>query len=246
MNKIINKISILFMYCAIFTAHNSYSQEKTQLSNKEKSFEKKYNTALAEAKKHFVFSVNFEQERFSILRNKTSLSSGFLTVKKPTSFRFEISNPRQEIYISNGQSFWKYIPELKHAQHLKANTSELGFINLLTNLSMIEKYYEISKWTDDEAKKLKQDINTANVKSDAPPLQNDDELHLKLVPNGDKHQKVIYAIIKVKTGFIRELRIVQLNGNRTRLVFSDYSSKPVSDKIFQFSPPQGIAVDNMQ
>ena len=153
--------------------------------------------------------------------------------------------PRQEIYISNGKSFWKYIPDLKHAQHLRANSKELGFVNLLTNLSQIKKYYDVFEWKNETSEKTKQDINTSTVKSDSPPPQNDDNIFLKLEPKGDKQQKVLYAVIQVKTGFIQELRIVQLNGNRTRLVFSQYSPKLVSDKVFEFTPPQGIAVDNM-
>lgn len=247
--KIKRVMTILFLFSSLFLTNKIHSQSKIEHSNETKSssriFETNYLNTLKSASKQSNFSVNFKQEIFSVLRDKTTSSNGILTIKKPTSFRFEITSPRQEIYVSNGKSFWKYIPELKHAQHLRANSNELGFVNLLTNLSHIKKYYEITEWTNEEAKKLKQDINTAVVKSDAPPPQNDDDVHLKLVPKGDKQQKVLYAVIQVKTGFIQELRIVQLNGNRTRLIFSQYSPKSISDEVFEFTPPQGIAVDKM-
>jgi outer membrane lipoprotein-sorting protein len=248
-NKLKKIILILSILPSIFLTSKIYPQNKITNSNKikpsSKIFEKNYHNSLKAASKQSSFSVSFKQEVFSILRDKITASNGILTIKKPASFRFEITSPRQEIYVSNAKSFWKYIPELKHAQHLRANSNELGFVNLLTNFSHIKKYYEVSEWTSEEAKKLKQDINTAIVKSDTPPPQNDDYVLLKLVPKGDKQQKVLYAVIQVKTGFIQELRIVQLNGNRTRLVFSQYSPKLVSDEIFEFTPPQGIAVDNM-
>ena len=248
-NKI-NKIIITLSFIpSIFFTNEIYAQSKKTNTNEtissSKKFEKKYHESLKEASKQSNFTVNFKQEVFSVLRDKVTPSNGLLTIKKPASFRFEITSPRQEIYVSDGNSFWKYIPDLKHAQHLRADSNELGFVNLLTNFSHIKKYYEVSEWTNEEAKKLKQDINTAIVKSDTPPPQNDDYVLLKLVPKGDKQQKVLYAVIQVKTGFIQELRIVQLNGNRTRLVFSQYSPKPVSDEVFKFTPPQGIAVDNM-
>ncbi len=248
-NKI-KKIVILFsLFPSVFFANKIYCQTKITNSKETKQssklFEKSFQNSLQAASKQSNFSVRFNQDVFSVLRDKISTSNGLLTIKRPSSFRFEITSPRQEIYVSNGNSFWKYVPELKHAQHLPANSNTLGFVNILTNLSNIKKYYQVSEWTNDEAKKLKQDINTTAVKSDTPPPQNDDYVHLKLVPKGDKHQKVLYAVIQVKTGFIQELRIVQLNGNRTRLVLSQYSPKPVSDEFFEFTPPQGIAVDNM-
>ena len=240
-------VAAFFLTCIGLLANNSFAETKIKSLNETKinTFDEKYQKTLYEASKHSNFTVNFTQEIFSVLRDKVSTTSGILTIKKPASFRFESMLPRQEIYISNGKSFWKYIPDLKHAQHLRANSKELGFVNLLTNLSQIKKYYDVFEWKNETSEKTKQDINTSTVKSDSPPPQNDDNIFLKLEPKGDKQQKVLYAVIQVKTGFIQELRIVQLNGNRTRLVFSQYSPKLVSDKVFEFTPPQGIAVDNM-
>ncbi len=248
-NKIKKIVILLSLFPSIFFANKIYPQTKITNSNEtklsSKLFTKSYQKSLKAASIQSSFSVSFKQEVFSILRDKISSSNGLLTIKRPSSFRFEITSPRQEIYVSNGKFFWKYIPNLKHALRLNAKSNTLGFVNLLANLSRVKDYYQVSEWTNDEAKKLKQDINTAAVKSDTPPPQNDDYVLLKLVPKGDKHQKVLYAVIKVKTGFIEELRIVHLNGNRTRLVFSQYSPKPVTDNVFEFTPPQGIAVDKM-
>lgn len=248
-NKISKFIIILSVFTSLFLSNAIYPQLNTINPNESKNvqiiFEKKYQTAINAASKQAIFSVHFKQEVFSFLRNKTTNSSGILSIKKPSSFRFEIKSPRQEIYVSNGKSFWKYIPELKHAQHLRSNTTELDFVNLLTNLSQIKKYYDVSEWTNEETKKLKQDINTDVVKPDTPPPQNDDYVLLKLLPKGDKQQKVLYAVIQVKSGLMQELRIIQLNGNHTRLLFSEYSPKPVSNEVFEFTPPQGIVVDKM-
>lgn len=234
-------IKSIFILATLVTIFPGYTQNKKT----HKSFENRYLETIKLATKQENFTVNFNQEIYSALRDKISISDGILSIKKPASFRFEIVAPRKEIYLSNGKSFWKYIPELKHAQHLNAASNELGFVQLLTDLSNIKKFYEVSEWTGGEGKKLNTDTNTSTVKSDTPPPQNDDDILLRLLPKGDKQQKILYAVIQVKTGFIQELRIVQLNGNRTRLVFSKYSSKPVPNEVFEFTPPQGIVVDKM-
>ncbi|KAB8037778.1 hypothetical protein GCL60_11430 [Silvanigrella paludirubra] len=234
-------IKINFIVLSLLAINPIYSQTKKT----SKSFETRYTETMKLASKQEIFTVNFKQEIYSALRDKISLSDGVLSIKKPSSFRFEITSPRKEIYLSNGKSFWKYIPELKHAQHLNASSNELGFVQLLTDLSNIKKFYDVTEWKKSEGKKAQHDINTSHVKSDTPPLQNDDDILLRLTPKGDKQQKVLYAVIQVKTGFIQELRIVQLNGNRTRLLFDTYSPKPVSNDLFEFTPPQGIVVDKM-
>lgn len=241
-NNFIKFIGIIFSFLIIIS---SVFAEKKQDASSETIFEKKYLEILKTASKQDFFSVNFKQEIYSALREKISSSDGILYIKKPASFRFEIISPRQEIYVSNSKNFWKYIPELKHAQSLQANANELAFVQLLTNLANIKKFYNVSAWKKPDDQKTNENINTPYVKSDTPPLQNDDDIHLRLIPKEDKQQKVLYAVIQVKTGLIQELRIVQTNGNRTRLLFSDYSSKKFSDEVFEFKPPQGIVVDKL-
>lgn len=230
----------------IFYLSCVHSQSSLSNQNNTSEFQKKLDMSIKNAQKLKSFKVSFEQENYSYLRNKKSTSNGLLYISKPASFRFEITHPRSELYISNGLDFWKYIPKFKHAQHLKSQLKEIGFIDLLTNPSNLNKHYEILPWVDDNAKKVSQDANISALESDAPPAANKEFIHLKLLPKGDKQQKVLYAIIQVKTGFVKELRIVQLNGNRTRLVFSNHESKkPPSKKLFHFSPPQGIVVDKL-
>ncbi|WP_186645706.1 LolA family protein [Fluviispira vulneris] len=233
-----------FIYSLLFSTQ-AFSENIEIKAKIEQNFDKTVQNVLNEASKQKFFLVEFTQSSFSLLRNKVTESSGLLYIKKPYSFRYEILKPRNELYVSNGKDFWKYIESLKHAQYLKNSAQELGFINILTNLAQIKKYYIVSEWTDEEAKKLNHSANMSSLESDIPPEKNNDYILLKLVPKGDKQQKVLYARVQVKTGLIQELRIVQLNGNRIRLVFSNYSQKPISDDVFNFTPPQGIAVDKM-
>lgn len=230
------------LFCIVFFSLG-FSLNSFALS--EIDFNKTLDKSIRSAEKNKNFQVHFKQEIYSILRDKISVSSGNLSVREPNLFRFEVTEPRSELYVSNGSDFWKYVPSLKHAQHLKTQTGEFGFIKLLTDLSYLKKTYKTTEWTNSEAKMLNQKANLPAVESELPPaLSTPHRLAIKLDPKGDKSQKVLYAIVDVKTGFIEELRIVQLNGNRTRLVFTGYEVKPLPMQIFQFKPPSGIVVND--
>lgn len=202
-------------------------------------FEKKFDLAIKNAENNRSFSVSFQQEMYSSLRDKISFSKGKLSVQAPNLFRFEIIEPNQELYVSNGIDFWKYVPRLKHAQHLKVTAPEFTFIKVLTDLSSIRKSYQITEWLYSSAQPSVELVN-----SDTPPRHLGAGLiAIKLNPKEDKNQKVLYAIVDVRTGFMQELRFVQNNGNRTRFVFTDYVRQQLSDKMFQFTPPAGIVVN---
>ncbi|MBX9703929.1 MAG: outer membrane lipoprotein carrier protein LolA [Silvanigrellaceae bacterium] len=202
--------------------------------------------ATSNALKKKYLTMQFTQEFYSFLRKKSFLSEGILKLSPPNLFHWEIVKPRSEIYVSNGKDFWKYIPSLKHAQHLNAQSNELNFIQILSDFNSIFKHYHVTLWTDAEAKSLRQPKNLAPVESEYPPeKQEKEKLYLKLNPLGDKHQKVLYAILDVKSGLINELRAVQLNGNRTRILFTYKDDKTIPLSEFNFVPPKGIAVDTM-
>jgi len=209
------------------------------------SFHAKFKKAVEAASSYDNFSVAFNEEFYSVLRDKVTISKGTLDVLKPNSFRFEITSPYPELYVTDGDNFWKYNSEFQHAQHLPAYTGELNFLSILMDLSTLKKFYKISPWTDEDATKLNQSDSLPQIMSDKPASQKNGNILLKLEPKGDNQQKVLYAIIQVTTGFIQELRIVQINGNRTRFVFSGYSQDPVPPEKFHFQPPDGVVVDEL-
>lgn len=194
--------------------------------------------ALRAAGKHQQFSVPFSQETYSALRDKVSLSEGVLSIQKPSSFRFELTTPRATLYVSDGRDFWKYDPSLKHAQHLDAQAADFEFVKLLTDLSNLKKQYTVSQWSS-----AGQKSDLPAVQSDLPPAPKAGQIAIKLEPQKDKQQKVLYAIMDVKSGFMEELRMVHLNGNRMRMMFGKPSTKLLDREQFHFTPPEGVAVD---
>ena len=217
-----------FYFIPIFAAQNP-------------SFVQNFQNALRKMEKHKSFQCDFHQELYSILRDKVSLSQGFVKIQSPQKFYFQIQQPQEEIYVSNGVDFWKYVPELKHAQHLQSNALQMSFLSLLTNPSSLTKLYKVSPWLNVTV--TGQKINSTPVQSDAPPAENAESVGLMLQPKEDNSQKILYAIINVDKGFLEELRIVQKNGNRVRLLFSNQLDKKFGLRDFTFEPPQGIVVD---
>ncbi len=208
------------------------------------SFNEKFAKAVSSLQRHKSFQISFKQEFFSILRHKVNVSEGQLSILTPQSFKFEIFKPRKELYVSNGRDFWKFVPDLNHAQHLRSDALEMNYLLLLTNPEHIKNKFNISLWKSSQAN-FKGAAPLALVQSADPPSQLGPELlPIKMEPKGDNAQKVLYAIINTKTGSVEEFRIVQLNGNKVRLVFSTLQERSFQPQYFTFIPPKGIAVDN--
>lgn len=218
-------------FFSLFFASTCFAKEK-------RSFTQNLNQALHAAGAQTHFSVSFSQETYSALRDKVSSSEGMLSIAKPSSFRFEVTSPRTTLYVSNGRDFWKYDPSLQHAQHLNAQAADFEFVKLLTDLSKLKKQYKVSQWLSTDEKSAR-----AEVQSDDPPSIKESQIGIKLEPQKDKQQKVLYAIMNVKSGFMEELRMVHLNGNRVRMLFGKPSTQPLERDKFYFIPPEGVAVD---
>lgn len=231
-------IGYIRLFIFIFLLHGFNLYPKASASQKNPlNFNEKLSIALNNLQKHKSFEMEFQQEFYSALRDKITQSKGIVKIAAPDKFRFEIQTPRNEIFVSNGKDFWKYVPSLKHAQHLKSNALETSFLSLLTNPKLIERLYNISQWHQQEP------TTTAKSTVDFPPTENNHNVSIKLDPKEDKEQKVLYAILNVREGILEELRVVQTNGNWIRLLFSNNKEANFSNAVFSFVPPQGIAVD---
>ncbi len=188
-------------------------------------------------RKHF--SVTYEQTRFKALVKKTVAEKGTLEFSAPKSFRWEISSPSKEIYVSNGKDFWKYSEIAKHAQKLKADTGELAVLDVLFRPGNLKRDYKVERWVapvDDGA-------NGSDVVSSVPPASKQGKLFVLLIPRVKSKQKALYLIIDQEKGFVDELRIVHENGNRVRTVFGALSEVNIPAAHFEFVPPPGTAID---
>lgn len=178
------------------------------------------------------FRVSFEQQVFSALRKKTNRSAGELIFSQPLKFRWEIKSPNKEIYVNNGEWFWKYVERTKHAVRMPANAGELDFLDVIFKLDRLQNKFTI--------KKLAQmsDLDGKPVK----PCPTNNTCIL-LEPLQESSQKNIELAINRANGFVSAVRIGFRNGNRTLIGFSSFKEDKVSADTFEFTPPPGTAVD---
>ena len=178
------------------------------------------------------FRVKFEQKLFSALRKKTTTSSGELIFSQPRKFRWEIFSPGRELYVNNGEWFWKYIENTKHALRMPANSSDLEFLDVVFNLDKLPnkfKLEKISTFPTDE-----------NTNAAACPRNH---TCVALEPLQKSGQKTIALAVDQSTGFVSVIRIEFRNGNRTLISFSSLKPEKIAAAMFEFTPPPGTAVD---
>lgn len=186
----------------------------------------------AKAEKFDSFRVKFDQQVFSALRRKTTGSQGTLAYTQPRKFRWEIDTPKKEVYVNNGQWFWKYVESTKHAVRLPADSGDLEFLDVIFALDKIQNKYKlqkISKTTGVDGKTAK----------DCP--QNHTCIGLEPLQSGQ--QKNIELAVDQSNGFVSMVRIDFRTGNRTLINFSGFKQGKISADTFEFSPPPGTAVD---
>jgi outer membrane lipoprotein-sorting protein len=178
------------------------------------------------------FRVKFDQKVFSALRKKTTVSSGELVFSQPRKFRWEIFSPGKELYVNNGEWFWKYIENTKHALRMPANASELEFLDVVFNLDRLPNKFNLEKISAFPA-----DENMSNT---ACPKNH---TCVTLEPLQKSGQKSIALAVDQSTGFVSVIRIEFRNGNRTLINFSAMKPEKIAASAFEFTPPPGTAVD---
>lgn len=178
------------------------------------------------------FRVKFEQKVFSALRKKTTTSSGELTFTQPKKFRWEISAPSKELYVNNGEWFWKYVENTKHALRMSANASDLEFLDVVFQLDKLPQKYQLEKLTS-----LTAEDNQTGIKCPS------NHTCVSLAPLQKGGQKNIALAINNSNGFVSTVKIEFRNGNRTLINFDSFKPDKFSAEHFEFTPPPGTAVD---
>ncbi len=184
-------------------------------------------------------SVSFEQTRYKALVKKNVVENGTLDYAPPKNFRWEISSPFKEIYVSNNKDFWKYSQVAKHAQKLKVESAELTTLDVLFKLGNLTRDYRVEPWTSQNSLST----DPAEQAFVAPPTEKRGKLLVALFPRVKSKQKAMYVVVNESKAFVDELRIVHENGNRVRTVFGSLSEKSIPASRFEFVPPAGTAVD---
>jgi len=151
--------------------------------------------------------------------------SGTLWLKRPGKMRWEYSQPRPKLFISDGKTAWFYVPGEAHAR--KAPVKQLDDLRsplryLLGRTKLVKEFSGLS---------LAGEV--------APRVAGD--VVLRGTPKGmeDRIAQVLLEISPERQ--IRQLVIEENDGAVTEFRFSDQKENTaVSDQRFKFVPPPGV------
>jgi len=190
------------------------------------------------------FMMPFEQISYSALRKRQTKQKGVLEFLSPRSFRWEILGENQqllELFVSNGDLFWKYTARTKHAQKMKSSEVDLDIVNLFLDGDKLFERYKVFPWTEDV--KLGKTPTDKNLISLAPPDFSSSHIFVKLEPKNLAQQNMIFAVIEKTTGVVKEVRFLFENGNRSQIIFEALKEQSLPQERFNFVPPAGTAID---
>lgn len=171
------------------------------------------------------FSADFTQTLTNAASKEQDVRSGKIVFKQPSLLRWESVKPEPELLIVGESIVWDYFPEDKLA--LKYRTKQL-----FNSKTMI-------KFISGQAK-LEEDFVVEN--------QGDDNglIKLKLMPLEPETGMVLaYVWIDPEKKMMSKVLVVDFYGNGNEVYMSNIEIDPaVDDSQFQFTPPEGVDVED--
>ncbi len=197
-----------------------------------------------------IFESIFKSRIYSAKTKMERVSKGRVAYSAPVSFRYETKFPEEELYISDGQAHWKYVPGEKHAQRVSSlDGFGIDFLKLILDPAELAKRYSVEEWSPKEKNSALEksfsefdELPTQGAKAAASSAK----VFARLVPkSGGTPEEYIYLIADSKSGQIDEIRLAFPNGNRNIITFEKWGRSKAGPDIFKFEPPAGTAVDKM-
>lgn len=163
----------------------------------------------------------FVQSYRSGLLGRELVERGIVSIKRPGRMRWEYKDPEEKLFVSDGQSFYFYVPEDRQVIVQEQDTQRSLAARLLFGTGGLLEEFEASleePWEDG--------VLTVRL----VPRQEDAELE--------------QAYIDVEpSGLIRSILLEDLQGNRTRFRFENVRENTnLPDRLFRFEIPSGVEV----
>ena len=165
-------------------------------------------------------------EQYTPLGRASRTESGTLLLRKPGRMRWDYSQPKGKLFISDSRQLWLYTPADNHAEKMKFKDTEdmrapLAF--LLGKLNFQKEFRDIQARPDGSGTRI-----TARPANGNLPYS---EVEFVVTPDDRIHE------VKV-TGYDRSV---------LDFTFSDEKMDPPLDaRLFRFQPPPGTVVEDGQ
>jgi outer membrane lipoprotein carrier protein len=176
------------------------------------------------------FSANFIQETTIQSIKKTEIEEGTVFFKNPKNLLWNYSKPKAKKMVINSRKTWLYLPQEKIAYTQEADYTFKSSI-LMKFLSGLGK--------------LKNDFIIKYVEPEAFDKQGNYLLVLTPLEKNPSLNPFQITVDK-STFLILRVSFEDTMGNSTVLKFSNISTNTgLSEKMFQFKPPEGVSIFNM-
>lgn len=163
----------------------------------------------------------FTQSYRSGMLGREIVERGVVWVKQPGRMRWEYKDPEAKLFVSDGRSFYFYVPADRQVLVSEQDPRRSLAARLLSGAGGLLDEFEASL--------------------EAPPEER--VMRLRLVPRQAQSDVTSATVDAEPGGRIRAVLIEDLQGNRTRFRFESVRENTgVSDRLFRFEPPKGVEV----
>jgi len=163
----------------------------------------------------------FSQSYRSGMLGREIVERGVVWVKRPGRMRWEYKDPEAKLFISDGRSFYFYVPADRQVLVSEQDPRHSLAARLLSGAGGLLDEFEASL--------------------EAPP--EDGVMRLRLVPRTAQSDVSSATVDAEPDGRIRAVLIEDLQGNRTRFRFESVRENTgVADRLFRFELPKGVEV----
>lgn len=226
MKKVLTALCLAY----VFLAPSAFAGEPIPISDLPDAIQRKYNDM-------GTFTASFVQELTNVSSGETEIRNGKLWYQQPHMVRWETLVPEKEILVLGPDVAWDYFEDEELAfkyrvSGLLDSKTILRFISGQANIK--EDFYIKTEWEGAEQVREKWGRGYAI---------------LQLTPK-EPEPGMVQAYIGVEpgTGLLRQVMIVDFYGNGNEIRLSEVkTSIPLDQKLFTFTPPEGIQIeDNTQ
>jgi len=163
----------------------------------------------------------FTQSYRSGMLGREIVERGKVWIKRPGRMRWEYQEPESKLFVSDGHSFWFYVPADRQVVVSEQDPGRSLAARLLSGRGGLLDDFEASL---------------------EEPLE-EGVLRLRLAPRAEQADLRLALVDAEPGGRIRQVLIEDLQGNRTRFRFEDVRENTgLAERLFRFEVPRGVEV----
>ncbi|PSW03667.1 outer membrane lipoprotein chaperone LolA [Photobacterium lipolyticum] len=166
------------------------------------------------------FSAQFDQQVLSPEGDVLVEGQGDVAIKRPNLFRWNTVIPDENILISDGKTLWYYSPFIEQvtAMWLKDATEQTPFVLLTRNSDSDWAHYNVAQTSDT----------------------------FTLTPKDSTSSMGKFVVTVAKSGEVRNFSVVEQDGQRSHFTFRQFSKQMPEGRMFTFTPPKGVELDDQR